>query len=88
MRKLTGLESVSGVHAVAELCVPGEDDLGGGGAAPVRRLLVLEDVQDPGNVVRSGAVNPARFAFRKITCVAAGVDDSYCPIEERGILRD
>eukprot|EP00873_Tetraselmis_striata_P023306 jgi/Tetstr1/443570/TSEL_031571.t1 len=50
MRKLTGLESVSGVHAVAELCVPGEDDLGGGDAAPVRRLLVLEDVQDPGNV--------------------------------------
>jgi hypothetical protein len=56
MKKLTGLESVAGVHAVAEMDVPGEEDLCAADAPPVRRLLVLEDVQDPGNVVRPTCV--------------------------------
>ena len=51
MKKLTGLESVPGVHAVAEMDVPGEADLLDSGDAPLRRLLVLEQLQDPGNMV-------------------------------------
>ena len=52
MKKLTGLESVPGVHAVAEMDVPEEVDLLDQTEAPLKRLLVLEQLQDPGNMVR------------------------------------
>lgn len=50
MKKLTGLDSVSGVHAVAEMEVTQESNLHDT-AQPLHRLLVLEQLQDPGNMV-------------------------------------
>ncbi|KAG1679823.1 hypothetical protein FOA52_012736 [Chlamydomonas sp. UWO 241] len=49
LKKLTGLESVDGVGAVAELDLPPEADFSQPGMR-VSRLLALDRVQDPGNL--------------------------------------
>ena len=83
MKKLTGLESVRGVHAVAEMDVPDEADLLSLGEAPLRRLLVLEQLQDPGNMVKTNA------CWFKHCCLGAIVDGFAMPCcvcqRERGL---
>lgn len=48
--KITGLQSVEGVGAAAEVDLPREARLSAMPSGTLRRLLVLEGVQDPGNL--------------------------------------
>lgn len=56
MQKITGLESVSLSTLAAEVSIPQPADfVVGWRRGQLRRLLVLERLQDPGNLVRSMA---------------------------------
>lgn len=48
--KITGLQSVAGVGAAAEVDLPHEAPLASMPSGTLRRMLVLEGVQDPGNL--------------------------------------
>jgi hypothetical protein len=53
MQKITGLESVSASTLAAEVAIPAPADfMAGWRPGQLRKLLVLDRLQDPGNLVR------------------------------------
>jgi hypothetical protein len=55
MQKITGLESLSAASLAAEVALPPPADLEGARPGQLGRVLVLDGVQDPGNLVSQWA---------------------------------
>lgn len=79
MQKVSGLESVSAATLAAEVAIPSPANFfSGWERGELRRLLVLERLQDPGNLVRRACALCWLLIWLLLWC-------SCCCCEGRGV---